>query len=101
MTFKNETDFKTLGIRSVMVHVLVPNIFSMGLSVQCACVPNKYSIALTTARVEVHWKLPVLYIVTFDKKQSVIFQIMSIFFQEIQTINVILILFDVARQIKF
>ncbi len=49
---------------------------------------------------ELHWKLPVLYTVTFDKKQSPIFQIMSIFFQEIQTINGgILVLFDVAQQI--
>ncbi len=36
-------------------------------------VPNKYSIVVTTAQVEFHWKLPVLYIATFDKKQSLIF----------------------------
>ncbi len=48
---------------------------------------------------ELHWKLPVLYTVTFDKKQSPIFQIMSIFFQEIQTINGVFVLFDVAQQI--
>ncbi len=46
------------------------------------CVPKKYSIVLTIARVELHWKLPVLCIVTFDKKQSLIFEIMSIFFRK-------------------
>ncbi len=44
--------------------------FGTGLSVWYAYVPNKYSLVLTTAQVELHWKLPVLYIVTFDNKQS-------------------------------
>ncbi len=35
------------AIRSVTVHVFVPNIFGKGLSVRYACVPNKYSIVLT------------------------------------------------------
>ncbi len=71
---------------------------SFGLSGLLVQDPNKYSIVLTTARVELHWKLPVLYIVTFEKKQSPIFRIMSIF-QEIQTINAVLTLFDVMWQI--
>ncbi len=69
----------------------------MDLSDRYACIPN--SIVLTTARVELHGKLPVLYSVTLDKKQSLIFQMMSIFFQEIQTISAVMLLFDVARQI--
>ncbi len=50
-----------------------------GISVCFACVPNEYSIVLNTARVKLHWNLIVLYIVTFDMKQSLIFQIMSTF----------------------
>ncbi len=88
----------TVPFRSVMVHVFRPNIFGTGLSVRCACVPSKYSIVLTTARVEINWKLSVQYIITFGRKQSLIFQIVP-FFQEIQTINAVLALFDVTRQI--
>ncbi len=69
--------------------------FGTGLLSRYACVPNKYSIVSTTARVELQWKLPFVYIVTYDKKQNIIFQTMS-FFQQIQTINVVLGLFDVA-----
>ncbi len=29
-------------------------------------IPNKYSIVLTTAQVELHWKRPVFYIVNFE-----------------------------------
>lgn len=36
----------------------------------------------TTARVKLHWKHPVLFTVTFHKKQSQIFHIMSIFFRK-------------------
>ncbi len=50
-------------IRGVILHI---KIFSTGLSVRYACVPNKYSIVFTTVQVKLHWKLPVLYIVTFD-----------------------------------
>ncbi len=57
-------------------------------------VPNNYSVVLTIARVELHRKLPVLFIVTFDKKQSLIFQMMSFF-----PVNAVLVLFDVAWQI--
>ncbi len=59
--------------------------FSMGLSVRYACVLNKYSIVLTIARFIGSFQL----YSTFDKKQSLIFQIMSILFQEIQIINVV------------
>ncbi len=38
------------------------------------------------------------YSVTLDKKLSLIFQMMSIFFKEIQTISAVMF-FDVARQI--
>ncbi len=58
--------------RVVTVHVFVLKIFSTVLLV---CLPNKYSNVLMTARVELHWKHPVLYIVTFDKKQSLIFRL--------------------------
>ncbi len=64
---------------TVHIPVFVPKIFGSGLTVLYASVPNKYSVVLTTARVELHWRLPVLHIDTFDKKQRLIFQIMSIF----------------------
>ncbi len=52
----------------------IQNIFGMGLSVQYARVPNKCSIVLVTARVELHC------VIHFDKKLNFIFQIMSIMF---------------------
>ncbi len=62
--------------RGVMIHLFMPKIFGTGLFLlRCTCVLHKYSVVLTTAQVELLWKLPVLYIVTFDKKQSLIFQI--------------------------
>ncbi len=64
-----------------------------------ACV-LKYSIVLTTARVELRWKLPVLYIVTFDKKQFHLSNDVHFFLlQEIQAINAVLMLFDLVWQI--
>ncbi len=51
-------------------HVLIFKFSGTGLSIWIACVPNKYSIVLTTRQVELHWKLSVLCIVTFDKEKS-------------------------------
>ncbi len=61
-------------IKGVTVHVFVPKIFGTGFSVRYT-----YRIVLTTAQVKFHWELPVLYIVTFDMKQSLNFKIMYIF----------------------
>ncbi len=54
------------AIRSVTVHVFVPNIFGKGLSVQYTCLQHCFN---QTARVKLHWTLPVLYIATFDKNK--------------------------------
>jgi len=37
--------------RGETVQVFLPKTFSMGFSVQYACVPNTFSIVLTTARI--------------------------------------------------
>ncbi len=64
--FRGKIIYIYMYIRVVTVHVLVPESFGTDISVQYACVPNKYSIVLTTAQMELHWTLLVLYTVTFD-----------------------------------
>lgn len=49
----HKADVLTVAIRGVTVHVFVQKSFDMGLSVRYPCIPNKYSVVLTTAHAEV------------------------------------------------
>ncbi len=69
-------------IRGVTVHVFLLNVW------HGTRVPNKSSIVLTTARVELLWKLTVLYILLLlIRNKDSPFKLCQFFFQEIQTMQ--------------